>query len=343
MEVDQTHASHAGGIKRLFRSLHYRNYRLFFGGQGISLIGTWMQRTALWWLVYRLTNSTFLLGLVEFAGYVPTLFLAPLAGVLADRWNRHRILVVTQILAMMQALLLAFLVLSDRVAIWHVVCLSLLLGVIQAFDIPARQSLVVDLIERRDDLGNAIALNSFMFNSARLLGPPVAGILIAWTGEGVCFLLNGLSFIVVIGSLVAMRIHSQAKAAGDAQLLQGLSDGLAYVLRFPPMRYTLLLVALVSLMGVPFWVLLPVFARDILGGGPHTLGFLMAAAGGGALCGAVYLASRKSVTGLARVIPVAGCLLGAGLVTFSLARTLWLSLSLLALAGFGLIAVMASR
>jgi MFS family permease len=342
MELHQAHASQPRGLRLIFRSLHYRNYRLFFGGQGISLIGTWMQRTAVGWLVYRLTSSPFLLGLVEFAGYIPTLFLSPLAGVLADRWDRRRILLFTQVLAMIQALLLAFLVLGEQVEVWHILCLSLFLGVVSAFDIPARQSLVVSLIERREDLGNAIALNSFMFNGARLVGPSAAGFMIALLGEGLCFLINGLSFLAVIASLMAMRLARHESTSANGQLFQGFREGLVYAYRFPPMRLILMLVALGSLMGIPFWVLLPVFAKDILHGGPQTLGFLMAAAGAGALCGAVYLASRRSVLGLARVIALAAGIFGTGLMAFSFARALWLSLLLLVITGFGMIALMAS-
>ncbi|MBI5359566.1 MAG: MFS transporter [Planctomycetes bacterium] len=325
----------------LFRALRYKNYRLFFGGQSVSLIGTWMQKIAMSWLVYRLTNSVFLLGIVGFTGQIPTFLFAPIAGVLADRWNKRRILIITQILAMAQALCLALLVMTNTVQVWQIVSLSIVLGIINAFDIPARQSFVVEMIECRDDLGNAIALNSSMVNGARLLGPSIAGVLIAAVGEGLCFLINGLSYIGVIWALMAMEICPIEKPAVRKNILHDLKEGVIYAFGFAPIRSVILLLGLVSLMGMPYHMLMPVFAKDVFHGGPHTLGFLMGAAGGGALAGAVYLASRKTVLGLGRKIPFAAGLFGLGLIAFSHCEIYPLSLALMFVTGFGMMVEMA--
>ena len=322
-------------------ALQYRNYRLFFGGQSISLIGTWMQRIAMSWLVYRLTNSALWLGVVGFTGQIPIFLLTPFAGVLADRMNRQRILVITQTLAMIQALILALLVLTGTIAVWHILSLSIFLGIVDAFDMPMRQSFMVEIVEKKD-LGNAIALNSSMVNSARLLGPSIAGMLIASMGEGMCFLLNGLSYLAVILSLLAMKITSKRTETPNTYVLHGLKEGFHYAFGFLPIRYVLLLIALVSLIGMPYTVLMPVFAKDILHGGPHTLGFLMGSSGVGALVGAIYLASRRSVLGLGKWIALAAGLFGIGLIAFSLSRIFWFSLFLMLLTGFGMIVQMAS-
>ena len=326
----------------IFRALSHRNYRLFFGGQAISLTGTWMQQIAMSWLAYRLTHSALLLGVVGFTSRIPTFLLASLAGVLADRWNRHRILVITQTLSMVQAMILAILVLTETVAVWHIISLSLLLGLINAFDIPTRQSFVVDMIEKREDLGNAIALNSSIVNGARLIGPSIAGILIATLGEGTCFLLNGLSFIAVIVALLAMKIAPKQREIQGSQVFQGLKEGFSYAFGFAPIRSVLLLLALVSLMGMPYTVLMPIFAENILHGGPQALGFLMGATGVGAIAGSIYLASRKSVLGLGRIIVISSNLFGIGLIAFSLSRLFWLSSLFMSLTGFGMIVQMAS-
>jgi MFS family permease len=330
------------GFKRTFRALSHRNYRLFFGGQSISLIGTWMQQIALNWLVYRLTDSAFLLGLVAFTGRIPTFLLASFAGVWIDRWDRHRILVVTQTLSMIQAFILAFLVLTGTIAVWQIIGLSLFLGLINAFDAPARQAFVVDMIGKREDLGNAIALNSSMVNGARLLGPSLAGILIAAVGEGICFLLNGLSFLAVIASLLAMKMIPRKTAAKNPQFLQGWKEGFSSAFGFAPIRSLLLLLGLISFMGMPYTVLMPVFARDILHGGSHSFGYLMGAAGVGALGGAFFLASRKTVLGLGKIIVISSGLFGIGLIGFSLSRLFSLSLFLMVWTGFGMMVQMAS-
>jgi len=330
------------GLRLIFRALAHRNYRLFFGGQSISLIGTWMQQIAINWLVFRLTHSALLLGVVGFTSRIPTFVLAPLAGVFADRWNRHRMIVVTQILSMIQALLLAGLVFTGTIAVWHIIVLTLFLGLINAVDIPTRQSFVVDMLERKEDLGNAIALNSSMVNGARLIGPSLAGLLIAALGEGTCFLLNGLSFIAVIASLLAMRITRRRTENRKGKVLEGLREGFSYAFGFTPIRSLLLLLALVSLMGMPYMVLMPIFAENILHGGPKALGFLLGATGVGAITGSVYLASRKSVLGLGRIIVISSNLFGIGLVVFSLSRVFWLSLLAMLLTGFGMMVQMAS-
>ena len=341
MKSNKTNSENAIDLKLVLPALQYRNYRHFFGGQGISLIGTWMQRIAMWWLVYRLANSPFLLGVVGFTGQIPIFLLTPFAGVLADRMNRQRVLVITQTLAMMQAFILALLVLAGAIAVWHIISLSIFLGVIDAFDMPVRQSFMVEIVQAKD-LGNAIALNSSIVNSAQLLGPSIAGILIASMGEGVCFLLNGISYLFVIVSLLAMKITSKKITTQNTHVLQGIREGFSYAFGFPPIRSILLLLALVSLIGMPYRVLMPVFAKDILHGGPHTLGFLMGSSGLGALVGSIYLASRKSVLGLGKWIALATGVFGIGLIAFSLSRVFWFSLFLIFLTSFGMMVQFAS-
>jgi MFS family permease len=324
------------GINNIFRSLRHRNYFLFFSGQGISLIGTWMQRIAMSWLVYRLTGSALLLGVVGFTNSIPTFIFAPIAGVFADRWNRLRTVIITQILAMLQAFILAFLVLSDKIQIWHIIVLGVALGIINAFDIPVRQAFVIDMVEKKEDLGNAIALNSALVNGARLLGPSIAGLLISLVGEGMCFLLNALSYIAVILALLAMKITIQKKSDTDKNLWGELREGFRYAVESKPILAILLLLSLVSLAGVPYTVLMPVFATDILHGGPHTLGFLMSASGIGALIGTFFLASRTDSAGLGRWVVLAAAIFGLGLIMFSFTTIFWLSAFILIVAGFGM-------
>ena len=330
------------GLKSIFRSLQYRNYRLFFGGQSLSLIGTWIQRLATPWLVYHLTDSAFLLGVVGFAGQIPTFLLAPFTGVLTDRWNRYRILIGTQIAAMLQAFMLAGLYFSGHIQVWHIIILSAFLGCVNAFDIPARQSFVVEMIEKKKDLANAIALNSSMVNGARLFGPSIAGLLIVFAGEGFCFLINGVSYLFVIASLLLMKVTPRIIINKNTAVLREMKDGFSYAFGFAPIKYIILLLALVSLTGMPYTVLMPVFAKEILHGGSHTFGFLMGATGLGALAGAFYLASKKSVLGLEKLIPMAAGLFGLGLITFSLSRFFMLSMVLLVFTGFGMMLQMAS-
>jgi len=294
------------------------------------------------WLIYRMTDSAFLLGLIGFTGQIPTVIFGSFAGVYADRLNRRNLLIATQAFAMMQALLLAFLTLTGLVAVWHLIVLSIILGIVNAFDVPARQSFVIDLVENRRDLGNAIALNSFMFNSARLVGPSIAGLLIAYVGEGICFLVNGISFFAIIVALLAMKTNQKVREQSSGAVLHELREGFRYVFGFAPIKYIILLVGMVSLLSMPYIVLMPVFARDILHGGPHTLGFLMGATGIGALIGALYLASRKSVIGLGRIITISTCIFGCGLIAFSFSRYLPLSLLMMLMTGFGMIVSAAS-
>ncbi len=320
MKNEKTVIKNSSRFKSIVRALRYRNFRLFFAGQSISLIGTWMQRIALGWLVYRMTNSAFLLGLVGFAGQLPTFLFSPFAGVLADRMNRHRLLILTQVMAMIQAVILAWLVLMDLILIWHIMLLSILLGLINAVDAPVRQSFMVEMIETKEDLGNAIALNSTMVNGARLIGPSVAGILITAVGEGICFLINGISYVAVIVALLAMHIIRKNVPSKTLHPWRDLKEGFAYAFGFAPIRAILLLLSLVSLMGMSYAVLMPIFARDILHGGPYTLGFLMAATGVGALIGALSLAYRETALGLGKWIAQAAGLLGFGLILTSFSR-----------------------
>ncbi len=329
-------------FKNIFRALRYRNYRIFFLGQSASLIGTWMQQVALSWLVYRLTNSPFLLGMTGFMSQIPTFFFTPFAGVLADRHNRRNMLIATQGLSMLQASILAFLVLTHQIQVWHIMVLSVFLGIIFSFDIPIRQAFTVEMIENREDLGNAIALNSSMLNAARLIGPSIAGLLIACVGEGVCFLLNAVSFIPVILSLAAMRIAPSQVSTPSRHILVELKEGLGYALSFAPIKWILILLSMISLMGVPYQVLMPIFARDVFHGGPNTLGFLMGMSGMGALIGAVFLAARKSVIGLPRIIAWTAVIFGATIVIFSFSRVFWFSMPVILLSGFGVMVHMAA-
>lgn len=324
------------------RALRHRNYRLFFFGQGTSLVGTWLTRVATAWLVYRLTGSALLLGLVGFAGQIPTFLMAPLAGVLVDRWNRHRVLVATQALAMLQSALLAWFALTGTITVWIILVLAAFQGLINAFDTPARQAFVVEMIEAREDLPNAIALNSSMVNAARLIGPSVAGLLIAAVGEGWCFAIDAASYVAVIGSLWAMRLRPRARAAVSRQILADLHEGFAYVRRFAPIRAILLLLAFISFTGMPYTVLMPIFASEVLHGGPNTLGLLMAATGVGAVAGALWLASRRGVLGLGRTLAIAAAAFGGGLIAFALSRWLWLSTLLLMVTGGGMMVHMAA-
>ncbi|MCX6641401.1 MAG: MFS transporter [bacterium] len=342
MSTSIPHATEQSGLKFIFRALRHRNYRLFFSGQGISLIGTWLTRVATGWLVYRLTDSAFLLGVVGFAGQIPTFLLSPFAGLLADRWNRRRLLVLTQILSMLQSFVLAGLALTHTITVWHIIILSLLQGIVNAVDTPARQAFVVELVERREDLPNAIALNSSMFNGARLIGPSLAGVLIAFASEGWCFLVDGFSYLAVIASLLAMSIAAKPGKPSKVQVWQELREGFVTAFGFLPIRSILILIAVAGFMGMPYIVLMPVFARDVLHGGPHTLGFLMGAAGLGALVGALFLASRRDVRGLGRIIAVTSSLFGLGIMAFALSHTTWLSVALMLVTGFAMMVQTAS-
>ncbi|OKH49707.1 MFS transporter [Calothrix sp. HK-06] len=322
-----------------FRS---RNYRLFFTGQGISLIGSWMTQLATVWLVYRLTDSPLMLGVVAFTSQIPSFFLSPFGGVFADRFSRHKTLIGTQVLAMLQSLALAALALTEAIQIWQIIALSLVQGFINAFDAPARQAFVPELIEKREDLANAIAVNSTMFNGARLIGPAIGGLILARVGAGYCFLIDGVSYIAVIIGLLAMRIQEKRIPKSDVSPIQRIKEGFIYAFGFPPIRAILLHAAIISLFGIQYTVLVPIYAEKILGGGAETLGFLMAASGIGALAGGIYLVTRKTVAGLGKVIVLAASILGLGLMAFSISRHLPLSLLTMLFVGLGTILQVAS-
>jgi MFS family permease len=320
----------------VFRSLQYRNYRLFFSGQSVSLIGSWMQRLALPWLVYHMTGSTVLLGVVGFAGQIPSFILAPVAGVLTDRWSRYRVLLMSQIISMVLAALLAYLSLAGIIQIWQIITVSILLGCVNAFDVPSRHSFVIEMVEKKEDLGNAIALNSLMFNGARLIGPSVAGIILVSAGEGICFLINAVSYIFVIISLMMMKLRIKNGRKQKPQIFRELTDGFSYTFGFAPIRHLLMLLTISSLLGMSYSVLMPAFAKEILHGGSNTYGFLMGAAGFGALLGAIFLASRKSVLKLDRIVPISAMIFGAGLIGLSFSKDFPVSLLLMIFIGLGM-------
>lgn len=330
------------GLPFLLRALRHRNYRLFFAGQFASIIGTWMTQTATAWLVYRLTGSSWLLGVVAFASNFPAFLLAPAAGVYVDRWDQKRLLVATQALSMLQSLALAWLTFTGHVTMASVVALCAFQGLVNAFDMPCRQALVVRLVDDRADMMNAIALNSTMFNGARLVGPALAGIIVGAWGEAWCFLIDGASYAAVIASLLALRLPaSPGRGEGQGALAQ-LREGWDTVFGFLPMRSLILLLCLVSLAGAPFGVLLPSVAAERLGGGAHTLGFLMASAGVGSLAAALWLAGRRSVVGLGGVVPAATVAFGAALCGLAYAPGEGTAMAMLAVVGAGLVLQYAS-
>jgi MFS family permease len=327
----------------LLRALEHRNYRLFFSGQTLSLIGTWMTRIATSWLIYRLTGSAWMLGVIGFLGQVPTFLLGPFAGVWVDRWSRHKTLVWTQVLSMVQSFALAALAFSGHISVWHVALLSVMQGIINAFDTPARQAFLIEMVEDRNVLSNAIALNSTMVNIARLLGPAIGGLIIAAVGEAWCFTIDGISYIAVIASLLMMTVAASAPRRRDEEnLWRELVEGFDYVSSSVPIRAILLLLAIVSLVGMPYSVLLPIFASQVFHGGAHTLGLLMGCTGVGALIAAVTMAARRSILGLGRRIGLAALLFGSGILIFALSRNLVLSSAMLLVTGFAMMQHMAS-
>lgn len=342
MENTSKQKLHSLDLKNILRALRHRNYRLFFGGQIISLIGSWMQLIALSWLVYRLTDSEFILGLVSFATQIPAFFLSPFAGVFADQKDKRKILIVTQTLFMLQAFLLVGLLAADVITVWMIILLNVMMGLINGFDMTSRQAFVVEMIEDKEDLGNAIALNSMMFNAARLIGPSIAGLIIAYFGELICFLINGITYFAVIAALLSMKFKPRDVSSVKKDVIANLKEGLKYTMGFPPIRSLIILLGVISLVAMPYMVLMPVFAKDILGGGPDTLGFLMGAIGIGALGGAVFLASRRTVLGLGRIIVKTTTAFGVLIILFSLSRTLELSLMLMVFAGFSMMVQFAS-
>jgi MFS family permease len=339
MELRRTFRVYFIGI---FSSLRSRNYRLYFTGQGISLIGTWMQNIALSWLIYRLTGSVFLLGLIGFTSQIPTFILAPFSGVITDRYNRLHLMILAQVCFMLQALAMTLLVMLNLIGVWHIIVLSIVFGFISAFDAPARQSLVIDLIGNPRNLGNAIALNSALFNGARLIGPAIAGLIIAAVGEGICFLINTLSFVAVIGALMMIRIPERKHFKQEDSFKKSLTEGLQYTFRTVPIRNLILILACISLFGSPFIILLPAYAKEVLHGSSDTLGFLMSAMGAGALTAALIMAARKTVIGLGKIISVNTALLGAAVVLASLSKSLLISLAVLYIGGLAMILSLAS-
>jgi len=328
-------------LPRFARALRHRNYRLFFSGQLVSLVGTWMQSIAESWLVYRMTGSAALLGVAGFASQIPVLFLATVGGTVADRFNRHRILVITQTVSMVLPLILAALVFTGRVQVWHVFTLAATLGVVNAFDVPARQSFVVEMVGK-DDLVNAIALNSSIVNAARALGPAVAGVLVAAVGEGWCFLFNGLSYIAVITGLLLMKLPPRMQSDHPKPALADLTHGFQYVRRTMPVRDLLLMVGLISFAGMPYSTLMPIFAENILHGGARGLGLLMACAGLGSLAGALTLATRSSIRGLGRIVAASAVIFGVSLTVFAASRLFWVSAVVLLVVGMSMITQAAS-
>jgi MFS family permease len=323
------------------RALRHRNFQLFFAGQLVSLSGTWMQNVAQAWLVYRLTGSPALLGLVSFCGQAPVLFLSPVGGIVADRYNRHKIIIATQAVSMILAFTLAALTFSGDVRVWHIMLLAGLLGAVNAFDIPARQAFIMDMVGR-EDLMNAIALNSAIFNLSRVLGPAIAGILVASIGEAWCFLANAISYIGVITGLLLMKIGNRIAPPRAGNAIAGIVEGFRFVLGTPPIFALLALLGILSLTGMPFAVLMPIFADRILNGGATGLGILMGASGVGALAGALTLASRTSVRGLGRWVAFSGMAFGTGLILFALSRSFWLSTALMVPIGFAMMIEMGS-
>ncbi len=324
------------------RSLRHRNYRLYFFGQLISLPGNWIQNIALGWLVYRLTDSALLLGIVGFSGQIPSLFLTPLAGVFADRTGRRKILLTTQTVSMLIALSVSVLIFSGHIKVWHIILSAVLNGISVAFDTPFRHAFLVNMVPDKKDLQNAIALNSTLFNTARFAGPPLGGLLIAVSGEAVCFLINGLSYLAVIWSLSLMKVNENPVKTEKASVLTDLLQGVQYSWKEAPIRILLLMVITTSLLGLPFQVFMPVFAREVLQGDSRTLGYLIGAIGAGALTGAVFLATRRTLGGIPLIILISALMFSAGLMAFSASPTLLLSVLLLVITGFGMVVEFAS-
>jgi len=329
-------------MSHAWRALRNRNFKLFFFGQSISVIGNWMTRLATTWLVYHLTHSALLLGIVSFSGQIVSFALGPFAGVWVERLNRRKLLVWTQAGGAVQSLALAALTLAHVITLKEIIVLTALQGMINAFDMPGRQSFLVQMVDDPNDLSNAIAINSSMANGARLIGPAIAGLVIGAAGEGWCFLIDGVSYFAVIASLLLMRIERTETLRNSTSMLEQVREGWNYVRTFRPIRTILLLFSLISLMGYPYAVLMPVFAVQVLHGGAYTLGWLTGASGVGALVSALTLAVRKSVVGLTRMLQIASAMLGAALILFGLSHTLWLSLVLMVFVGFGLMQVAAA-
>lgn len=330
-------------INLTFRALRHRNYRLFFSGQFISITGTWIQQVAMSWLIYNLTKSALAMGLIMFFGLIPTLIVSPFAGVFIDRVNKYKFLIILQALFMIEASIVAVLTIAGVIQVWHIVVLNILMGLTTAFDMPLRQAFVVQLVDVTEDLSNAISLNSLCFNLARLIGPAIAGMLIASFGEGICFLLNALSYIAVIYALLLMQMQKNpVYIKADKNVLNELKEGLKYVSSSIPIKSIILYTAMTSLIGMSFPVLMPIYAKEVLHGGAHTLGFLMSSSGVGALLGALFLAGKQSVLGLEKWVYVSSLLFGFGIVGLSFVGTVSLALALLFFIGFGMVVIIAA-
>lgn len=329
-------------IYLMFRSLWHRNYRLFFAGQCISLTGTWIQQMAMVWLVYSLTKSPLLMGIITFVNFIPSFFVSPFAGVWIDRVNQYRLLILTQTLFMIQSFILAALALTGHVRVWHIIILGTLVGITNAIDMPLRQAFVVKLIEKSEDLGNAISLNSSSFNFARLVGPAIAGMLIASVGEGICFLINAISYIAVIIALFAMKINIVPIQKKAANVIEQIKEGIKYSFESDQIRIILVYLAIASAVGMSFPVLMPIFAKEILHGGAQTLGFLMSSSGVGSLFGALYLATKKSILDLEIWVFIASLLFGFGLLALAFEHKLLLSLIILFMVGFGMVVIISA-
>ena len=332
----------AGGFRGMLRAFRHRNFRLYFSGQSISLIGTWVQQIALSWTIYQLTHSSFLLGLVSFAGQLPLFILTPFAGVLVDRFNRHRILIVTQSLALLQAFVLALVVSTGTLQVWNLIALNVFAGSVLAVDLTTRQAFIVDMVGSGDDLPNAVALNAFVINGGRMLGPAIAGLLLTVVSPAVCFYANAISYIPVIAALIAMRVNEHKHPPAGSSAIEDLIEGIKYAAGFPPIWTVLALVAVVSLAGLPYAVLMPILAAEVLHGDAHTLGLLMTAPGLGALGATIYLASRKSILGAGARIASGAILFSAGLIAVGLSRTLPIALVALGFVGLGMIVQLAT-
>src|SRR5438552_10672431 len=326
----------------MVRAFRHRNFRLYFGGQSNSLIGTWVQQIALGWTIYELSHSSLLLGIVSFAWQLPLFVVTPFAGVLVDRWNRHRTLIVTQILSLLQALALALVVSIQTLQVWNLIALNLFAGIILAIDLTARQAFIVDMVGSGRDLPNAVALHAFVINGGRMLGPAIAGLLLTIVTPAVCFFLNAISYVPVIAALLAMRVKKSARVTAQSRALDDLIEGVRYSWGFAPIRAVLLLVALVSLLGMPYAVLMPIFAAEVLHGGANTLGLLMTAPGIGALVGTIYLASRKTILGAGPRVAAGALIFGGGLVLTGLAHGLAVALIGLGFVGLGMILQLAT-
>ena len=324
------------------RALHHRNFALFLSGQACALIGYWIQQIALAWLVYRVTGSATLLGVLGFAANIPVLLLAPFAGLWSDRFNRHRMMLATQVLEMLQAVVLAALALSGLLEIWHIIVLTMLLGVCVAIELPVRHAYLLELVGDKQDLPNAVAVTSLVANCGRLVGPMLAGLLIGWFGEPICFLINALTYIAVLASFAFIRVKPQQFAESHPPLLRGMQEGLRYAWQAVPIRLLLLLLAVVGLTAAPYATLMPAIVREVFEGGADTLGFLVGAAGCGAVAGTLLLASRKNVRGLVQLIIAAAFIAGAALAALAFSRLLPLSLALMALVGFGILIISVS-